>query len=108
MPASFRLQYSDAVMTKILGSHAVPFTVHVFKERSVYVAHAPELDVSTCGDTADEAQQNIKIAVRGFLQTAEERGALKEILEEAGYTQSDDRWLSPEFVSLDQVSVIIR
>ena len=74
----------------------------------MYVAHAPELDVSTCGDTADEAQQNIKIAVRGFLQTAEEQGTLKKILEEAGYTQSDDGWLSPEFVSVDQVSVIIR
>jgi predicted RNase H-like HicB family nuclease len=59
--------------------------VHVFKEGPTYVAHAPELDVSSCGDTDEEARKNIQDAVRGFLETSAEMGTLEEILLEAGY-----------------------
>ncbi len=78
------------IMTKTLDSHRIPFTVHIFKEGSVFVGHASELDVSSCGDAADEVRENIKMAVRGFLQTAEERGTLEIILDEAGYTHDAD------------------
>lgn len=71
----------------------ISFTVHIFREGSTYVAHVPELDVSSCGDTTDAARQNIRDAVRGFLETAEEQGNLSEILEEAGYRR--DQALMP-------------
>ena len=67
---------------KTLDRQAIPFTVNVFRETGVNVAHAAELDVSGCGNTADEAQENIKIAVRAFLQAAEEDDTLEPILEE--------------------------
>ena len=92
---------------KTLDRQAIPFTVHVFREAGVYVAHAAELDVSSCGNTPDKAQENIKIAVRAFLQTADEHGTLEMILEEAGYTHDTNGWLAPEFVSMDHVSVEI-
>lgn len=57
------------------------------------MAHVPELDVSSCGETADEARRNIKDAVRGFLETAEEMGTLSDILKEAGYRQDGDGWI---------------
>ena len=47
---------------------------------------------------------NIEDAVRLFLETSKERGTLTEILEEAGY-RHEERWLAPEHVSLDQLSV---
>ena len=62
---------------------SLSFTTHVFKEGGTYVAYVPELDVSSCGATDEEARRNIKDAVLGFLETSEEMGTLQEILEEA-------------------------
>ena len=50
----------------------ISFTVHIFKDGATYVAHAPELDVSSCGDTDEQARKNIQDAVRGFLETSAE------------------------------------
>jgi predicted RNase H-like HicB family nuclease len=49
------------------------------------VAHTRELDVSSCGGTRHKALQNLKEAVRLFLEEAEKMGTLEQILEEAGY-----------------------
>jgi predicted RNase H-like HicB family nuclease len=62
----------------------ISFTVHTFKEGKTYVAYVPELDLSSCGATDEEARRNIRDAVRGFLETSAEMGTLAEILEEAG------------------------
>jgi predicted RNase H-like HicB family nuclease len=63
----------------------IVFTVHIFREGDVYVSYAPELDVSSCGETPDLARKNIRNAVRGFLETSEEMGTLADVLEESGY-----------------------
>ena len=85
--------------------HDIAFTVHIFREGDTFVAHTPELDVSSCGDTTDEARKNIKDAVRGFLETAEEQGTLPDILEEAGYRKEGDTWRAPDFVSIDRMAI---
>jgi len=36
----------------------VEFTVRILKEGDTFVAHVPQLDVSTCGDTEAEARRN--------------------------------------------------
>ena len=100
------------------------FTVHVFKEGDVFIAYVPQLDVSSCGDTATGARRNIQDAVSLFFQrtrdlngdfrggglpsrgeTSKERGTLTEILEEAGYRHEGRHWLAPEHISLDRLSV---
>jgi predicted RNase H-like HicB family nuclease len=63
----------------------IQFTTRVFKEGRTYVAHALELDVSSCGGTQEKALKNLKEAVRLFLEEAEKIGSLKQILQEAGY-----------------------
>ena len=80
----------------------VPYTVHTFKEGHTYVAYVPELDLSSCGATDDEARKNIREAVQAFLDTSAEMGTLDEILEESGYTREAGGWRGPEFVSLDR------
>lgn len=86
----------------------ISFTVHLFKEGDVYVAYVPELDVSSCGDTPEQARKNIQDAVRVFLETSEEMGTLKDILEESGYRLEDDKWRAPEFVSLDHLTLSLK
>ena len=71
------------------------FTVRILREGAVFVAHVPELDVSTCGDTEAGATRNIADAVQGFLETAKAQGTLNDILQEAGYLFEDGRWKEP-------------
>jgi predicted RNase H-like HicB family nuclease len=49
----------------------IQFTGRVFKEGRTFVAHALELDVSSCGGTAEKATKNLKEAVRLFLEECE-------------------------------------
>ena len=61
----------------------IQFTTQIFKEGRTYVAHTPELDVSSCGGTKERALKNLKEAVRLFLDQAGEMGTLDRILGEA-------------------------
>jgi predicted RNase H-like HicB family nuclease len=49
----------------------IEFTTQIFREGRTYVAHTPELDVSSCGGTKEKALKNLKEAVRLFLEDAE-------------------------------------
>ncbi|MGA3323779.1 MAG: type II toxin-antitoxin system HicB family antitoxin [Terriglobia bacterium] len=86
----------------------ISFTVHTFKEGQTFVAYVPELDVSSCGATDEEARRNIRDAVRGFLETSAEMGTLAEILEEAGYEHDGETWRASEFVSLDRLTLSVK
>ena len=86
----------------------IAYTVHMFKEGRTYVAHVPELDVSSCGATDEEARKNIRDAVQGFIETSADMGTLTEILEEAGYVREGDAWRAPEFVSLDRFTTSVK
>ena len=81
------------------------FTVQVFREGKLFVAYNPELDVSTCGKTVNEAKFNIRDALRGFLKTAAKKGTLSDILEEAGYIKRRQQWHDPELMTLDRVTI---
>jgi len=90
---------------EVIPMHNLSFTVHLFREGDTYVTHVPELDVSSCGETQEKARANIKDAVRGFLEAAEDKGTLDEILEEAGYQRIGAEWKAPEFVGIDRVTM---
>ncbi len=82
--------------------------VHIFKEGKAYVAYVPELDLSSCGGTDEDARRNIQQAVAAFLETTAEMGTLEEILGEAGYVREGDAWRAPEFVSLDRITLSVK
>jgi hypothetical protein len=83
----------------------IQFTSRVFKEGRTFVAHALELDVSSCGGSAEKAIKNLKEAMRLFLEECEKMGTLKRVLEEAGYTESGQKLLGPKTVSMQQISL---
>ena len=85
---------------------ALEFDMIVLKEEKTFVAYAPELDVSSCGDSVEEAKANLKTAVRLFMEEAEKMGTLEDILTEAGYRKSDgDKWIAPRMVATESVGV---
>ena len=82
------------------------FTIQIFREGQTYVAHNPELNVSSCGDTIDKAKSNLRDALIGFLKSAQKLGTLKEILEEAGYAQKNKKWIGPQLVLTGRLSLV--
>lgn len=59
--------------------------VEIFKEDDLHVALSPELNVSSFGDTIDEAKESIKEAIEAFVEECHEMGTLTEVLEEAAF-----------------------
>ena len=83
----------------------IQFTTQIFKEGRTFVAHTPELDVSSCGGTKQKALKNLKEAVRLFLEEAETMGTLGQILEEAGFLKNKRKLEGPKFISIQRVSL---
>jgi predicted RNase H-like HicB family nuclease len=78
----------------------------VFQEGNTYVAYSPKLDVSSCGDTVNDARNNLKTAVRLFLEEAEKMGTLEDILSESGYEKAGfGGWLAPRLIATEHMSV---
>jgi predicted RNase H-like HicB family nuclease len=65
----------------------IDFTAQVWKEGATYVAYAPELDVSSCGDSVAEARARLREAVSLFLEECSRKGTLDTILAESGFAK---------------------
>ncbi len=80
----------------------IDFTVHIWKERDQFVAHAMPLDVASSGPTPEASRAALDEAVLLFLQTAEAHGTLQEVLEEAGYEHDNQAWRSPSWIGVER------
>jgi predicted RNase H-like HicB family nuclease len=84
----------------------IEFDGLVFKEGETFIAYCPKLDVSSCGNTIDEARKNLKTAVRLFLEEADKMGTFEDILKESGYERIDvNRWMTPRLIATELMSV---
>lgn len=87
----------------------IEFDTLVFREGKAYVAHCPELDVSSCGDTVEKARKMLRTAVRLFLEEAEKLGTLGTLLREAGYRSrrapGGNHWEPPAIVATERSTV---
>jgi predicted RNase H-like HicB family nuclease len=72
----------------------IQLNASIWKEGTVYVAHNPQLDISSCGDTAEEAKKNLREAVTAFIAETRSMGTLQQILEEAGFLGGTE-WSAP-------------
>jgi predicted RNase H-like HicB family nuclease len=57
------------------------YTAVVWKEKKGFVSKCPELGVASCGDTFEEAVNNLKEAVELYLENARELNLLGDIEE---------------------------
>ena len=77
----------------------IVFNSRTFKEGEVYVSLCPELNVSSFGDTIDEAKASLKEAVGAFIEECEVMGTLEQVLEEAGFdrrSEPSETWVPRE------------
>ena len=85
----------------------ITFTLQVFKEGKFYVARAPELDVTSQGETVEQAKAHLREAAEAFLEEAQRLGTLTEILEEAGYERTQDGWKPPDLLAQERTKVAL-
>jgi len=64
---------------------SIDYNMVVFKEQDIFVAYSPKLDISSCGDSIDQAREMLKSAVGLFLEEAEKMGTVNILLKESGY-----------------------
>jgi hypothetical protein len=86
----------------------IPFTIQIFREDRWFVAHAPELDVSSAGENVKDAKVHLLEAVEAFLDEARRMGTLSEALREAGYRHLPTGWREPILLVTARAKVTTR
>ncbi len=76
------------------------YSVIVFKEENQFVAYSPQLDLSSCGSSAEEARKMLKKAIKLFLEEVEKMGTSKEVFAELGYKKEKNVWTPPQLVEI--------
>ena len=71
----------------------------------MFVAHTPELDISSCATTKAKALTNLQTAVRLFLEEAQRKGSLQQILDEAGFSRRRHTLVGPRLVETKRTLV---
>ena len=70
----------------------ISYRTEIFREGDVYVARCPDLDVSSFGDTVDEARDSLQEAVEALLEGCEKLGTMDAVLAESGYSKVNGTW----------------
>ncbi len=83
------------------------FPAVFFREGDLVVSLCPVLNVSSFGETQDEAEQSLIEAVAAFIRGCNELGTLEEVLEESGYRQEKGIWVAPAFIGMREPEVAV-
>lgn len=79
--------------------------VSFIKEADQFVAYTPALDLSTSGNTLEEAKNNFTEAVEIFFNEIVQMGTLEDVLLDLGWKRQDKDFLPPVIVSQGMESV---
>jgi len=79
--------------------------IEIFQEGELYVGLCPDLDVSSFGETPENAKQSVQEALEAFFEECEVIGTLSEVLQEAGFIQKDGNWLPRQPISSELVAI---
>ena len=79
----------------------IVYRAEFFKEDDLYVGLAPELNVSSFGETLEEARQSLQEAVEAFVEECQRMGTFEEVMEEAGFVKKGGSWLSRQPVAFE-------
>lgn len=70
-----------------------------FEEGEKIIAYSPALDLSTFGDTEEQARKRFIEASTIFFEEIRKMGTINEVLEECGWhkVKTKDTWIPPVF-----------
>lgn len=73
--------------------------VDIIKEGDSFIAYSPALDLSTVGDTFEEAQKRFREAVQIFFEEITQKGTINEVLTELGWQKVNKEFIPPVVIS---------
>ena len=83
----------------------VAFYAEIFREDDIYVSLCPELNVSSFGETIEEAKHSLYEAVEAFVEECEAMGTLEEVMTEACFIKEHDTWVRRKPVAEEVLSI---
>jgi predicted RNase H-like HicB family nuclease len=81
------------------------FRIEIFREGDSIVSVCPELNVSSFGDTIQDAKESLSEAIALFLEECERMGTLEDILEECGFSHTDKGWITRKPIEIDELKI---
>lgn len=90
--------------TKRMADIEAKIPVLFFKEGKKVIAYSPAFDLSSCGDTEEQARKRFAEAVSLFIDELTSMGTLGEVLEECGWQKASRRrsWAPPVYKSIEE------
>lgn len=73
--------------------------VSILKEGESFIAYTPALDLSTSGNTFEEAQKNFVQAVNIFFEELVEMGTTDEVLSGLGWQKQNNVFVPPMVIA---------
>lgn len=85
----------------------VSLAVMFYREGDKFIAYSPAIDLSTCGDTQNEAKIRFEEALELFLEETDKMGTLEEVLQDYGWEKigHPQKWMPPVFIGQFQEEV---
>ena len=65
-------------------------TEEIWKEGNMYVSYCPELDISSCGKSVEQAKRNLVETILINIEETKNMGTFNQFLEECGIEQIND------------------
>lgn len=83
----------------------VSLTVNFLREGKKFIAYSPTLDISTCGNSFEEAKKKFEELVDIFIDELVKMGTLESVLSECGWKKvprPKPHWVPPAFITTTQ------
>jgi hypothetical protein len=83
--------------------------VILFEEGSKFIAYSPAIDLSTCGDSEEQARRRFIEAATIFFEEITRMGTIDDVLTECGWQKVTGKqtWLPPKYRSCTEELVPI-
>jgi len=83
--------------------------LQITREDDCFVVYCPDLELSSHGDTPEEAKKNFAEVLDIFFDDITERGTLAEVLQECGWTfvenEEEPLWVPPAIIARETYSL---
>ncbi len=85
----------------------IKVTEEIWKEGGMYVSYCPELDMASCGQSIEDAKNNLKEVISINFVECQKEGTLDQLLQEAGFSedQGSVMFARKELVSFSPLEV---
>jgi predicted RNase H-like HicB family nuclease len=87
--------------------YSLDIKIEIFKEEDLYIAVCLPLNVSSYGETEDEAKRSLVEAIEAFIEECNRMGTLNEVLEEAGFIKTGNRRYSRQPLKEENLALAI-